>query len=222
MGDRITTWALRGLAAVGLAATLSACNMVVTTEPTFMAADQATPMLREGLWVNEEKDCKFDLKADATTWPECAHWVVIKGSALTGVSDKGEAFSIPFVLAAGDPRVLQMRIEDEKAGEDGRKAAIYLYMGLRPRKSDKEGRIISYSGWIVQCGPPPPKDAKKPDGNPRYGTLKPSPGMIMDSDLSGCAPESKAALIKAAALSEKFEDLGASDEDSRWVRDGDK
>eukprot|EP01030_Chromulinospumella_sphaerica_P017172 gene17172-16994_t len=214
--------AFKALAAAALAASLSACNMVVTTEPTFLAEDQGKPTLREGLWVNEEKDCKFDIKAPAAKWPECAHWIVVKDSAMTGVSEKGEAFNVPFVLAAGDPRVLQIRIEDDKKGEDGKAAALYLYMGLKPLKTDTEGRITSYRGWIVQCGPPPPKDAKKPDGNPRYGTLKPSPGMIMDSDLSGCAPESKAALIKAAGLSEHFEELGAGGEASRWVRDGDQ
>ena len=214
--------ALKTLAGALLAASLSACNMVVTTEPTFLAEDQATPTLREGLWVNEEKGCKFDIKADARTWPECAHWIVVKGSAMTGVSEKGEAFNVPFVLAAGDPRVLQMRIEDDKAGEDGKKAVLYLYMGIRPVKADKEGRIVAYGGWMVQCGPPPPKDASKPDGNPRYGALEPSPGIIMDSDLSGCAPDSKATLIKAAGLSEHFENGGASGENSRWVRDGDK
>ncbi|MDB5469792.1 MAG: hypothetical protein JWR84_1352 [Caulobacter sp.] len=214
--------ALKGLAAAGLAASLSACNMVITTEPTFLAEDQGTPALREGLWVNPEKDCKFDIKARPTKWPECAHWVVIKGSAMTGVSEKGEAFNVPFVLAAGDPRVLQIRIDDDKKGDDGKAATLYAYMGLKPLKTDREGRIVAYSGWMVQCGPPPPKDAKKPDGNPRYGSLEPSPGMIMDDDLSGCAPESKAALIGAAGLSEHFEDGGANGEDSRWVRDGDK
>ncbi|WGM39243.1 hypothetical protein [Caulobacter sp. NIBR1757] len=222
MRHRIVSWAFKGLAAAGLAASLSACNMVVTSEPTFLAEDQGMPTLREGLWVNKEKGCKFDIKAPATKWPECAHWIVVKGSAMTGVSDKGEAFNLPFILAAGDPRVLQIQLEDEKKGEDGKAATLYLYMGLKALKTDKEGRITAYSGWMVQCGPPPPKDAKKPDGNPRYGTLEPSPGMIMDDELSGCAPESKVALIKAAGLSEDFEDGGTGGEDSRWVRDGDQ
>ena len=222
MRHPIVNWAFRALAAGGFAASLSACNMVVTTEPTFLAEDQGAPTLREGLWVNTEKDCKFDIKAPAAKWPECAHWMVVKGSAMTGVTDKGEPFNLPFVLAAGDPRVLQIRLEDDKKGEDGKAANLYLYMGLKALKTDKDGRIISYTGWMVQCGPPPPKDARKPDGNPRYGTLAPLPGMIMDDDLSGCAPESKAALIKAAGSSEHFQDVAANGEDSRWVRDGDK
>ena len=216
MRHRITSWALRGLAAVGLAASMSACNMVVTTEPTFLAEDQATPALREGLWVNQKDDCKFDIKRPATQWPECAQWIVIKGTSMTGVDEKGEAFDVPFVLAAGDPRVMQIRIADEK------KAAVYLYLGLRPLKFDKQGRIVSYTGWLTQCGPPPPKDAKRPDGNPRYGSLQPSLGMIMDDDLSGCAPEDKAALIRAAGLSEAYEEATDKDDVSRWVRDGDK
>jgi hypothetical protein len=224
MRHLITGGVLKVTAAAGLAASLSACNMVVTTEPTFLAGDQGTPALREGLWVNPEKDCQFDVKAPATEWPECAHWIVIKDSAMTGANEKGETFNLPFVLAAGDPRVLQLRIEDEdKKNTDGGKAAIYLYMALRPIKTDADGKIVSYTGWMVQCGPPPPADAKRPDGNPRYGTLEPSPGMIMDDDLSGCAPENKAALIRAAGLSEKFDkDAAAGGEAARWVRDGEK
>lgn len=216
MRHRITSWVWRGLAAAALAASLSACNMVVTTEPTFLAQDQATPALREGLWVSPKKDCRFDIEAPATKWPECAQWIVIKGASMTGVDEKGEAFAVPFVLAAGDPRVLQIKIEDEKM------AAIYVYVGLRPLKYDKEGRIVSYTGWLTQCGPPPPKDAKRPDGNPRYGSLQPSPGMVMDADLSGCAPESKAALIRAAGLSEAYEEASDKDDVSRWVREGDE
>ncbi len=221
MRDRITTWGLKALAAVGLAASLSACNMVITTEPTFLAEDAGKPALREGLWLNEEKGCKFDIKAPAPGWPECAHWIVVKNSAMTGVGDKGEAFALPFVLAAGDPRVLQVRIEDDNKA-DGKAAVLYVYMGIRPLKVDKAGAIVAYRGWMVQCGPPPPKDAKKADGNPRYGTLEPSPGMTMDAEGSGCTPESKAALIGAARLSEHFDEIGKDGEDSRWVRDGDK
>ncbi|RYF92531.1 MAG: hypothetical protein EON95_12090 [Caulobacteraceae bacterium] len=217
--------AFKALAATAIAASLSACNLVVTTEPTFLAEDQATPALREGLWVNQKTGCDFDLKAPATSWPECANWIVVKGSAMTGVDEKGETFSAPFVLAAGDPRVLQFRVEDDadsKQAEDGKPAAIYLYMGMRPLEFDTAGRIVAYSGWVVQCGPPPPADAKRADGNPRYGSLTPAPGMIMDDDQSGCAPESKAALIGAARLSEVYETGADKTDVSRWVRDGDK
>lgn len=216
MRHRITSWVLKGLAAGGLAASLSACNMVVTTEPMFLAQDQATPALREGLWVNPKDDCEFDIKTPATKWPECAQWIVIKGSSMTGTDEKGKDFVVPFVLAAGEPRVMQVKIEDDK------KAAVYVYLGLRALKFDKQGQIVSYTGWLTQCGPPPPKDAKRPDGNPRYGSLQPSPGLIMDDDLSGCAPEDKAALIRAAGLSEAYEEASDKDDVSRWVRDGDK
>lgn len=222
MPHRITNRILTGLAGLGLAASLSACNMVITTEPTFLAADQGAPALREGLWINEEKGCDVDTKTPATTWPECANWIVVKDFAMSGIGEKGEAFNVPFVLAGGDPRVLQVRIEDDKKGEDGKAAALYLYMAIKPLKTDKQGRITAYRGWMVQCGPPPPKDAKKPDGNPRYGSLEPFPGMILDADLSGCGPEDKAALVRAAGLSEKYDEDAAKGESSRWLRDGDK
>lgn len=222
MWHRITRRALQTLAGLGLAASLSACNMVVTPEPMFLEADQATPALREGLWVNPEKDCQFDIKTPATKWPECAHWIVVKDAAMTGVNKK-EKFTIPFVLAVGEPRVMQIRIEDDqKKIVDGKIAAIYVYMGLRAVKTDKQGRITAYSGWMVQCGPPPPPDALKPDGNKRWGSLTPFPGIKMDEDLSGCVPEDKAALIKAAGLSEQYDQDADQNANSRWVRDGSK
>ena len=151
MRHRIARWVLKGLAAAGLAASLSACNMVVTTEPMFLAQDQATPALREGLWVSPKKDCKFDIKTPTTTWPECAQWIVIRGSSMTGTDEKGEAFAMPFVLAAGDPRVMQLKIEDEK------KAAIYVYLGVRPLKFDKQGQTVEYRSaqvWRIENGKP--------------------------------------------------------------------
>lgn len=221
MSHRITTWILKGLGGLGLAALLSACNMVVTTEPTFLAADQGAPALREGLWVSEEKGCDFDINQPAGAWPACARWMVIKDFALTGVTEEGERFRIPFVLSSGDPRVMQLRLEDEeKKTVDGQVASLYLYMGLRPLATDPQGRITAYAGWIVQCGPPPPMDAKRPDGAPRYGALAPSPGMIMDKESSGCAPRDKASLIRAAGLSEHYDAAAKSGEAIRWVRDG--
>ncbi|NBB14890.1 hypothetical protein GVN21_05865 [Caulobacter sp. SLTY] len=215
---RLGQWVLRGAAGLALAAGLSACNLVITTEPTYTAADAAgAPAMKDGLWVSVEKGCDVDLKKPATEWPECAGWIVVKDGAMTGVGDDGQPFKVPFVLAAGDPRVMQIELQEKG---DGPK--LFMYIGVKPVKSDGEGRIIEYTGWIVQCGPPPPKDSKREDGQPRFGTLEPSPGMVMDEQQSGCTPSSKAALTGAAKLSERYELSEPRGEATRWVRDGDK
>ena len=38
---RLAEWILKGAAGLALAASLSACNLVITTEPTYSAADAA-------------------------------------------------------------------------------------------------------------------------------------------------------------------------------------
>jgi len=202
-----------------LAAGLSACNLVTTTEPMFTTADASgAPALREGLWANIEPDCKVDLKMPANRWPDCASRVVIQGGKLYEI-DKDEVVvqALAFVLAAGDPRILQVKLvgEDEKAVE-----ILYFYVGLDPRKLDSQGRIVEYAGWLVQCGPPPPKDAKRPDGQTQYGTLEPFPGIIMDDNLASCGPADKAALSAAAAASLKLDAKASEGAVSRWVRDG--
>jgi hypothetical protein len=215
---RLAEWALKAGAGLALAASLSACNLVITTEPTYTAADAAgAPALRDGLWVSVEKDCDVDLAKPATEWPECAGWVAIKDGAMTGVGDDGEAFKIPFVLAAGDPRVMQIELQEKADGP-----RLFMYIAVKPVKRDAEGRIVEYTGWIVQCGPPPPKDTKRADGQPRFGTLEPAPGMVMDAEQSGCTPSSKAALTGAAKLSEHYEGSEPKGGVTRWVRDGDR
>lgn len=215
---RLAGWVLKGVAGLAMAASLSACNLVITTEPTYTAADAAgAPPVKDGLWATVEKGCEVDLKKPATEWPECANWIVVKDGAMTGVGDDGEPFKVPFVLAAGDPRVMQIEMQEKADGP-----RLYIYLGVKPLKTDAQGRITEYTGWIVQCGPPPPKDYKRPDGKPQFGTLKPSPGMVMDAEQSGCTPASKAALTGAARLSERYEGSEPKGEATRWVRDGDK
>lgn len=215
MNGQFLRSALRGLAIAGMAMSLGACNLVITAEPTFSAEDAGGAAgLRTGLWVNVDKDCDVDLAKPASTWPKCANWVVVKPDALSGTNENGESFSAPYVLAAGDPRVMQLALTEPESKE-----TLYLYLGLKALKLDDDGRIIEYAGWIVQCGPPPPKDAKKADGMPRFGSLEPFPGMIMDEQQSGCSPSSKAALIRAAGLSEAY-DLDNKGKVNRWLRDG--
>jgi len=202
-----------------LAAGLSACNLVTTTEPMFGPEDAlGAPPLRNGLWANIEADCKVDLRKPASRWPDCASRVVIEDGILYGKDDDSEEEQeLAFVLAATDPRILQIRMVDE---DKKPVRTVFFYVGMDPRKFDAQGRIIEYAAWLVQCGPPPPKDAKRPDGEPQYGTLEPFPGMMMDEKMSGCSPVDGSALAAAAAASLKLDPKATSGAVSRWVRDG--
>jgi len=202
-----------------LAAGLSACNLVTTSEPMFTAADAAgAPALREGLWANIEPDCKVDLKKPASRWPSCAEGFVIQDGMLFSqdeASDKDQRAG--FILASTDPRILQIKL----TGEDGNADQVgYFYFGVDPLKFDAQGRILEFTAWLVLCGPPPPKDYKLPDGERRYGTLEPFAGMIMDEALSDCSPVDENALAPAAAASLKLDPQASGGAASRWVRDG--
>jgi hypothetical protein len=213
MGRMKLNRVFKGLAAAGLALSLSACNLVITETPTFAASDaEGAPILREGLWANLKPGCEADLSQAKEQWPECATAVTIADSAMTGETKEGGSQTLSYVLAKGDPRVMQMHLE---APEQDLK--FYMYVAIRPVKSDEQGRITSYTGWIVQCGPPPPKNSTRENGQPRFGTLKPSPGMVMD-EKEGCTPEDKAALTRAAKDSETYEGQGPAGL-SQWVRD---
>ncbi len=210
-------WAVLGALCL-FASGLSACNLVTTTEPMFGPEDAGgAPTLRNGLWANIESDCKVDLKKPANRWPDCASRVVIEDGLLYGKDeDSDEDQALAFVVAATDPRIMQIRMVDEDKEPE---RTLYFYIGMDARKLDASGRIVEYVGWLVQCGPPPPKDARRPDGQAQYGTMQPFAGMIMDEKMSGCSPVDKTALAAAAAASLKL-DPKASGAVSRWVRDG--
>jgi hypothetical protein len=218
---------------------LSACNVVMTKEPLFTAADAAGgPPLRPGIWLFfEEKDCKFDESKPFTEWPDCAG-----GGRVTDVDviapksskEKSVLEHTPLVLAAGEPRIAQVPVDvDLSAGAEveasggatgsatssgHQQAKPYAYAAVRPTKFDDQGRIIALVSWPVQCGPPPPKNAKGEDT--ALGTLKPLPGMEMKPGDAVCSTSSKTALRAAAKASEAWTDGGPSS--SRWLRDGDR
>lgn len=212
------TRAVKLIAIAAMSAGLCACNMVMTTEPMFKAADAAgAPGLKEGVWVNMDADCKADLAGPVDGWPECASGVVLKDGAFRGEDKDGKTYAIPVVLAAGDPRILQVQIQDDAPSMAGESpGSIFLYVALEAVKSDAAGNIVEYRGWSVLCGPPPPEGSKQPNGKPRYGTLKPLPGLTLDAEQSGCTPADKAALIGAAKASRAF--APEAEGVSRWLR----
>jgi len=216
-------------------ALLSACNVVVTKSPLFTEADSAgAPTLRPGVWMFfKNPDCQVDERKPFTEWPDCTGGGLVtagdvaahKGGAPIGVLEH-----TPVVLAAGEPRILQAQVDvdlsvDASASASGDATATtssnssesrpYGYGGVRPTRFDSEGRITAFVIWPVQCGPPPPQNAKGEDVAP--ATLKPLPGIVMKKGDPVCTTTSVAALRGAAKASEAW--APQPPRESHWVRD---
>jgi hypothetical protein len=209
---------------------LGACNMVVTKEPLFSKADAARePQLKQGVWRQADQDpCDVDETKPITDWPACADGFVVKegevGGYNTDADGKKAWASTDLVVAGGEPRVIQVQMKDLGVKGLGELplGPMYLYMAAHPTKTDADGRILAYRAWPILCGPPPPPDAKGPDGKAmRMGTLKPLPGLAMDKDANNCTTSSQAVVHSAAKASEPWQDKGSTSE-SHWVRDGDR
>jgi hypothetical protein len=192
------------------AMTLSACNVVMSREALFTKADEdrAAP-LKDGLWIQTDKDdgdCALDPAKPAAEWPECAEPQIIQGGLM--VDPSKPAAPEPFVLAAGDPRVLQVKIDDK-----GLRA--FLYGAVKPVRRDAQGRVVEARTWITLCGEPPPepKDAKGPGD---YLTKTPLAGLKPDVDTGSCWA-SDAASVRAAAKASEAWDKDRSV--IRWVRE---
>jgi hypothetical protein len=213
----IKAW-LAALALMGSAAGLAGCNLVVSPTPVFTAADaRGAPPLRPGVWAAMDPDCKFDDKAPAADWPQCAQGAVI--NATDGWSPDKKADSAPYVLAAGDPRVLQTPSPVPTGSQTTK--TLYFFLAVNPLARDAQGRIVKVEVWFIQCGPPPPK--AKPDApasdkpDDANVTREPLPGMKIDGGL--CTPTDKAAVRHAAKASRARAQQPAV---LRWVRDGEK
>ncbi|HWF75621.1 MAG TPA: hypothetical protein VN694_00465 [Caulobacteraceae bacterium] len=217
--------ALAPMLALWALALLGACNMVVTKEPVFGAADAAgAPVLRSGVWDGDPKpDCQVDESKPLSQWPSCANgFVVMDDHRVGNFNDQGGKHAwttTNYVLAAGQPRILQLYFQ---AGADPMMPTAYFYAAYRPTRFDDQGRIVAGRSWIVICGPPPAQPAAgNAGGKQRTGTEHPFRGLTMDSDGNNCSPDTPAALRNAARESRPLtapKDISGS----HWVRDGEK
>jgi hypothetical protein len=215
---------------------LSGCNVVMTKEPLFTQADAAgAPSLRPGVWLFfKEADCKVDESKPFTEWPDCAGGGLVKPGVVTGHKANAPADQLedtPFVLAAGDPRIMQLQVDVDlsmqadasanggatasASGASSSHSQPYGYGAVRPTKFDDQGRVTAFTLWPIQCGPPPPKDKDGNDAAP--ATLKPLPGIEMKPGDAVCTTKSVPALRNAAKASEAWAPPGRVD--SHWLRD---
>jgi hypothetical protein len=232
----VTARALRLSLIVAGLALLSACNVVMTKEPLFTQADAAgAPNLRPGVWIFfKEPDCQVDESKPFTEWPDCAGGGLVSPGNVRGHKANAPADQLedtPVVLAAGDPRIIQLQVDvdlsmqaDASASGGATASASasppvharpYGYGGVRPTKSDDQGRITAFTLWPILCGPPPSKDK---DGNDTAAaTLKLLPGLEMKPGDAVCTTRSVAALRNAAKASEAWAPPPRGD--SHWIRD---
>lgn len=211
------------LALIGALLLLGGCNMVITQAPLFTTADEAgAPPLRPGVWASTpDASCVFDERTPVSTWPSCANGGVTRDGSIGGFHDDGQSKStltmMDDVVAAGDPRVLQLHVGEAAPSAD-LSVSGYFYIALRATKTDDQGRITAMTSWPVLCGPPPPNSATT-SGKMEFGTKAPFPGLVMDQDKTNCTTTSQAALRHAASASEQY---SAGVSPSHWVRDGEQ
>jgi hypothetical protein len=195
------------LAACALA--LGGCNYVYSDKPLFSSADsRGAPKLRPGIWMKPEKDCAFEPSGPAKAWPKCAMAMRVLPDRLQSLNDSEKA--LPYLIAAGDPPILQIPIGDNP-GEGA-----YVYAGLGVTKRDSQGRVTQFVSWMAQCGPPPPD----PDTSSRHArrvTEHLLPGLKIDKNGEACVATDPGAVRTSAKASEAWnDDKGLAS----WVRDG--
>ena len=176
---------------------LSGCNMVISEAPMFTEGDRAAPTPKDGIWLAEMEDCKFDASQSESEWPECALWVVFRNSGREAlVSDgKGQSQRIDYLIAAGTPAIIQGKwIDEAKEPEE----AYYAFYGLEWRQLAQDGSAAA-STWAVRCGVQERSSSR----------IQPFPGISAE-----CRPSSKDAIRAAAVASRNAGELMSW----RWLR----
>jgi hypothetical protein len=210
---------------------LGGCNLVISETPVFRADDASgAPPLKTGLWASPDPGCAFETADPLDKWPSCANGTMIGPNAIVGTMsttgitlDQGKSPSgprkvnLPYVLAAGDPRVMQVDMRVPELGKLG----VFYFVAIHPTAFDADGRITAAEAWPVQCGPPHP-----PQTTPTAANDDLSKGLVTEHPLPGlkiengeCRPADKAAVRNAARPSRSWVDhIG----EMHWVRSSEK
>jgi hypothetical protein len=186
------------------------------------------PGLRPGVWSATQPGCDFKPADPVAKWPKCAGGGVITSTAIMASVDTDSGgpsgqpaatakppMTIPYLLAAGDPRVMQ--VEVKPPAQAGGPPVLFFFAALKPVARDSDGRITQAEVWAIQCGPPPPPKPAASSTDAEQGgiTDHPLPGMKVSDGM--CTPSDKAAVFNAAKASRAWADqIGTM----RWVRDG--
>lgn len=177
---------------------LGACNMVISETPLFSPEDEATFRPRDGVWVVDDPDCKFDSSLPESDWPKCAMWIVARPNGevlLQNGEDEGQPGR--FVIAKGQPPIVQILWRDE-AKEDGK--TFYVFFGLEAGRAQTDGAFVTAFSWDVMCGVKDPSSSE----------IEPYPGITPE-----CRPSSKDSIRSAALASRANAEMAMH---WRWLR----
>jgi hypothetical protein len=179
---------------------LTACNMALSDHPMLSGEPKSAIKFKDGVWAAEDPDCKFNVKRPARRWPKCANWLVIDNGKVVGGPDaKPGEVPVEFVIAEGEPPILEFPLTDE--GEKTPKG--YAYLAIEPTASDAGG-ATAINLWGVACG------TERVPGSTRE--IDPYPGIDKD-----CHPQSVSALRAAAVASRPS---AAKVGRMKWIRAG--
>ena len=217
----------RTIIVIAAALLLGGCNLVVSDTPVFQPGDAAgAPPLKPGLWAAPDPGCAFEAASPLSKWPDCANGTVIGPNAIvgtltaTGVTlENGKpppkTVRLPYVLVAGDPRVMQVDMRMPELGKLG----VFYFVALHPTAFDTDGRITAAQAWPVQCGPPPPANETPTEKDPTKGFVTEHPLAGMKLENGDCHPAGRAVVLTAASASRAWIDrIG----EMHWVRAGER
>lgn len=182
-------------AAAGL---LGACNMVISETPMFADADRTDVGPRDGIWLSDDAECRFDARRPESDWPECAMWVVVRNSGRElEVSDgKKQRQRLRSLLTAGAPAIIEAQWTDDAKYPAETTYGFYAY---EAQPAEPDGRFVRASTWPVECG------IQDKTGS----EIRPFPGITPE-----CRPTSRDAIRAAAVSSRRAEQI----ERWRWLR----
>jgi hypothetical protein len=134
------------IAAMAAAAALFTATggQAVSPAPLLGASKVSGPPPKPGLWTLAREDCRFNLRAALTRWPDCADPLQVGETALSRPSPDKAGAARRFRYSPGDPGVLQV-----ETGRGGPEA--WSYYGFRPLAVDDEGWVIRARIWPVAC-----------------------------------------------------------------------
>lgn len=182
---------------------LAGCNMVISETPVFTETDRTALTPRDGIWLSDDPECRFDPDQRRSKWPRCAVWAVVSGpkGELLVFDGKGQSNRAELLIAKGEPLIVQIHWHDD-AKDDGK--TFYVFFGLEPRGTAADGTFVTASSWEAKCG------LKKPSGS----DIKPYPGISAE-----CVPSSADAIRSAALASRATAEMAMR---WRWLRAGDR
>lgn len=233
-GRRRANRAWLALAAAASSVALSACDVVMSSNPVLLSADASRSLVLEpGMWTPEACSPSLSSSSNCQTFE-------ITADGVKGLMDRRPFKSMrpedatkftgpqPYVIGDGHPPVLQLRYPaggavvvkgPDRVMPEDKFTPLYVFLGIEPLARNSSGRIVELRAWPVLCGPPlkihVAPDAAPLARRPYPGpTEHPLPGVTMIG--LSCSISGREALHRAADLSQPFVDQPMR---LRWIGD---